>query len=215
MFCVCGFSANSGNKLAKHLGSHGCNSAYPNLEKAKNVRVESDMYEDETSMDTLDEDLEKGLGHRISITDTSEKEFKTRDAIVDSRDSDSIPGKPRKNSKDEEEGGKGENEQTNPESDAKSMVKGGKKESGEIEDEAMEAEEPVEDPDEERQPGQILFGTFFNYMKDRKDDASASSFEQKSIEAAESVEKLDSDNVKQAEEDNLTGEGNIHKKTMK
>ena len=28
MYCVCGFSANSGNKLAKHLGTHGCQSAY-------------------------------------------------------------------------------------------------------------------------------------------------------------------------------------------
>ena len=29
MFCCCGFAATSGNKLAKHLASHGCRSAYP------------------------------------------------------------------------------------------------------------------------------------------------------------------------------------------
>ena len=29
MYCICcGFSTNSGNKLAKHLGTHGCQSAY-------------------------------------------------------------------------------------------------------------------------------------------------------------------------------------------
>jgi len=209
MFCVCGFSANSGNKLAKHLGSHGCNSAYPSLEKAKNVRVESDLYEDETSMDRLDEELEKGLGRRNSITDTSEKEFEIKDATLDSGDSNPIHGKQRKNSKDEEEEGKGENERTYTESDAIRMAKGGKKESGEKEDESMEVEEPVEDPDEEKQPGQILFGTFFNYMKDSEEDASALSVQQKSSEAAESEEKQDNDDVKQAEENNLTGEENI------
>ena len=101
------------------------------MEKAKNVRVESDLYEDETSMDRLDEELEKGLGRRNSITDTSEKEFEIKDATLDSGDSNPIHGKQRKNSKDEEEEGKGENERTYTESDAISMAKGGKKESGE------------------------------------------------------------------------------------
>ena len=38
MYCVCGFSANSGNKLAKHLGTHGCQSAYASLEDAERAR---------------------------------------------------------------------------------------------------------------------------------------------------------------------------------
>ena len=40
MFCVCGFSAHSGNKLAKHLGTHGCKSAYPSQEEADKAKVE-------------------------------------------------------------------------------------------------------------------------------------------------------------------------------
>ena len=38
MYCVCGFSANSGNKLARHLGTHGCQSAYASLEDAERAR---------------------------------------------------------------------------------------------------------------------------------------------------------------------------------
>ena len=38
MYCVCGFSAHSGNKLAKHLGTNGCRSVYPSLEEAERAR---------------------------------------------------------------------------------------------------------------------------------------------------------------------------------
>ncbi|CAB4066601.1 POGZ [Lepeophtheirus salmonis] len=34
IFCVCGFSTISGNKMAKHMGIFGCKSAYPNKETA-------------------------------------------------------------------------------------------------------------------------------------------------------------------------------------
>lgn len=91
MFCVCGFSANSGNKLAKHLGSHGCNSAYPSLEEAKKFCAERENYEVETSRDGLDDDeLEKGFDPRISIIEahnTNEKEREFRDGSVDSPES--------------------------------------------------------------------------------------------------------------------------------
>ena len=42
MFCVCGFSAHSGNKLAKHLGTHGCKSAYPSIQEANKAKVEQE-----------------------------------------------------------------------------------------------------------------------------------------------------------------------------
>eukprot|EP00092_Neocalanus_flemingeri_P037076 GFUD01040362.1.p1 GENE.GFUD01040362.1~~GFUD01040362.1.p1 ORF type:complete len:1387 (-),score=480.18 GFUD01040362.1:476-4636(-) len=71
MFCVCGYSAHSGNKLAKHLGSHGCKSAYPNLEEATKAKVEIAGGEASPDKDftALDQELEKGLDPRISITE--------------------------------------------------------------------------------------------------------------------------------------------------
>merc|ERR1719233_2210351 len=74
MFCVCGFSAHSGNKLAKHIGTHGCKSAYPNLEEAIKARVAGGSEGQAATNDdkvgsTLDQELEKGLDPRISITE--------------------------------------------------------------------------------------------------------------------------------------------------
>merc|ERR1719233_2820438 len=74
MFCVCGFSAHSGNKLAKHIGTHGCKSAYPNLEEAIKARVAGGGESQAATNDdkvgsSLDQELEKGLDPRISITE--------------------------------------------------------------------------------------------------------------------------------------------------
>merc|ERR1719312_1311813 len=74
MFCVCGFSAHSGNKLAKHIGTHGCKSAYPNLEEAIKARVaggsEGQAATDGDKVGSgIDQELEKGLDPRISITE--------------------------------------------------------------------------------------------------------------------------------------------------
>jgi len=166
MFCVCGFSANSGNKLAKHLGSHGCNSAYPSLEEAKKFCAERENYEVETSRDGLDDDeLEKGFDPRISIIEahnTNEKEREFRDGSVDSPESGPLAflGLQRKDSIDEERINV-EGEENEKEIDKK-------------EDKEMETDEQADDLDEEKQSGQILFGTLFNYMKDSKDPEKAS-----------------------------------------
>merc|ERR1719369_76796 len=76
MYCVCGYSAHSGNKLAKHLGTNGCKSAYPNLEEATKAKVESSSGEEsravssaEQNVSSMDQELEKGLDPRISITE--------------------------------------------------------------------------------------------------------------------------------------------------
>merc|ERR1719312_812748 len=67
MFCVCGYSAHSGNKLAKHLGSNGCKSAYPDYETAQKACINKEGQEKDTG--ALDQELEKGLDPRISITE--------------------------------------------------------------------------------------------------------------------------------------------------
>ena len=136
------------------------------MEEAKKFCAERENYEVETSRDGLDDELEKGLDPRISITEahkTNEKEREFRSGSVDSPDSGPLAflGLQRKDSKDEErinveiEGEENENE-----SDKK-------------EDKAMETEQ-ADDLDEEKHSGQILFGTLFNYMKDSKDPEEAS-----------------------------------------
>ena len=50
MYCVCGFSTQSGNKLAKHLGNHGCQSAYASLEEAEKARIMPEGLEDNLSV---------------------------------------------------------------------------------------------------------------------------------------------------------------------
>jgi len=73
MFCVCGYSAHSGNKLAKHLGSNSCKSAYPNLEEAVKARVGQDVTSQSPGSKELirpaDSEIEKEVDHRISITE--------------------------------------------------------------------------------------------------------------------------------------------------
>jgi len=92
MFCVCGYSAHSGNKLAKHLGSNGCKSAYPNLEEANKAKVESAGGEatpdKEKEFTPLDQELEKGLDPRISITEA----HKSSEKAAQKEGSTSAPG---------------------------------------------------------------------------------------------------------------------------
>ena len=90
MYCVCGFSAHSGNKLAKHLGTNGCQSVYPSLEEAQRARNIPEGQEDnffiysrntETQQQTpvdepVDKDEEKmdtGSGEKEVETDAREE----------------------------------------------------------------------------------------------------------------------------------------------
>jgi len=92
MFCVCGYSAHSGNKLAKHLGTNGCKSAYPNLAEATKAKVESAGGEatpdKEKELTPLDQELEKGLDPRISITEA----HKSSEKAAQKEGSTSTPG---------------------------------------------------------------------------------------------------------------------------
>ena len=59
MYCVCGFSTQSGNKLAKHLGNHGCQSAYASLEEAEKARIMPEGLGDNVSV--FSRDIKTGL----------------------------------------------------------------------------------------------------------------------------------------------------------
>jgi hypothetical protein len=66
MFCCCGFSTNSGHRLAKHLGTHGCRSAYPSREEAVRARAEGDWEEGE--------EMEEGADKEMANTKDGESE---------------------------------------------------------------------------------------------------------------------------------------------
>merc|ERR1712051_819540 len=55
MYCVCGFSTYSGNKMAAHLARSGCRTAYPSAEEAtvnKDKTDEDKTNEEPDNMDT-------------------------------------------------------------------------------------------------------------------------------------------------------------------
>ena len=79
MHCVCGFATKSGdflvfysplckfaesnlffsgNKLAKHLGSNGCMSAYPSKEEAQKAKLAVEGEEDEAMEEEVEEEAE-------------------------------------------------------------------------------------------------------------------------------------------------------------
>jgi len=43
VYCICGYSTNSGHKMAKHLATQGCSTAYYNLELAGDAREDKDL----------------------------------------------------------------------------------------------------------------------------------------------------------------------------
>merc|ERR1712242_394489 len=59
MHCVCGFSTNSGNKMAGHLARSGCTSAYPSSEEARKAKVGDDSDDTEETTDN-DSNQDKG-----------------------------------------------------------------------------------------------------------------------------------------------------------
>merc|ERR1719154_969670 len=56
MYCVCGFSTYSGNKMAAHLARSGCRTAYPSAEEAAKARVDVTTEEAPVNKDKTDED---------------------------------------------------------------------------------------------------------------------------------------------------------------
>jgi len=205
MFCVCGYSAHSGNKLAKHIGTNGCKSAYPNLEEAIKARVESggegQVASDDKNGSTLDQELEKGLDPRISITEAhkssekaAQKEGSTGATVGgDSTEESAGPlaflGLQRKGSREEEKKdedmevekeGKEDEVFDKENGDGDQNGTNDKNDNGNTEEEGMDVEEGSQDgknegSDEQKQPkeaGSVLFGTLFKYMGEKKGEES-------------------------------------------
>jgi len=69
IYCCCGWHTTSGNKMAKHLATRGCKSAYPSKEEAKKAQrvFTSAEFAPLISLDE-EEQMAKGMDPRISIS---------------------------------------------------------------------------------------------------------------------------------------------------
>jgi len=148
MHCVCGFQATSGNKLAKHLATHGCRSAYSTKEDAQEARVavegqEVEEDEEEMEMEEEEQEVEKDEQQKQEEEEAFKKQCKTspKKKILLKKAS------PKKASDDEDEEKENAEAQENEEN-----------EEGEEKEEATP-----------KAGGMFLFGTLFNTMGDTKE----------------------------------------------
>ena len=149
MYCVCGFSAHSGNKLAKHLGTNGCRSVYPSLEEAERARNIPEGQEDNFfiySRNTEAQQPQEGSTEEEKQT-PGESLDEAFDKVEDKMDTDT-----------------GEKE-----------VETVTSEEGEVEspgDQNRTEEEGDNDEQGDKQPGPggLLFGTLFSYMGDKTEE---------------------------------------------
>ena len=145
MFCVCGFSSNSGNKMAGHLARSGCSSAYPTLEEAGRAKLGGDT----------DNCLEAAVNNdEHDITETEEIKDDVSVEVSEERN------KIEENNESEKVYSLGKEEEETSQ----------QKESPEPE--KSRTEEKSKDGDEQAPAsGGILFGTFFNYMNQKEEES--------------------------------------------
>ena len=159
MHCVCGFSSNSGNKMAGHLARSGCSSAYPSAEEAGQARVGGDTDNNQKEAVSEDKAEEGQSSEEQGPMDTEPS--KNEDDKVNDEVTEEVTEEVNKN--------EGSNE---PEKDSAL----GKEDKQQTEfPEKSEEEEKTKDEDEQAPAaGGILFGTFFNYMNQKEEDSGKS-----------------------------------------
>ena len=150
MFCVCGFSSNSGNKMAGHLARSGCSSAYPSLEEAGRAKVGGDT--DNCQEATVNND-EHGITETEETKDEVGKLFDVGVEVSEERNK-------------VEENNESEIVQSlETEEDTSQLIET-------PDPETIRTEVKSKDGDGQAPAsGGILFGTFFNYMKQKEEDS--------------------------------------------
>ena len=171
MYCICGFSSKSGNKMAGHLARSGCTSSYPSQDEASRARVgdgdrdtpeEATVIKDKTSEDKTNEEMETGDnknedGEEVSdpdqVSNETEKENQTVSCSENGKESDTNPNE---NGKKEKDANTNEEVEKEKEKDPNEEEEGEKKKDDD--DQAPAA------------AGGILFGTLFDYMNQKEEE---------------------------------------------
>jgi len=180
MYSVGGFSTTSGNKMAKHLATNGWKSAYPSRQEANRAKVLPEGYVEDTT-DDENKDEEQTTGNNSEMEDDVEKS---------SNEDDQESRKTPDTNDDETTSENAESKEDDDEKDKDAQAT----------DEKDENEQKTDDKaDENSQPGPggLLFGTFFQYMGDKKDNEENNEEKQEQKKMDDENEK----NEKSAEED--------------
>jgi len=158
MHCVCGFATKSGNKLAKHLGSNGCMSAYPSKEEAQKAKLVVEGEEDEAMEEEVEEEAELGGDKDEQQKHEEEEAFKKQ-----------CKTSPKKVGKQPSPKKLAEKEENRSGSEAveEAEEKGATSEANNKTGEGEKGEEDEESP---KTGGMLLFGTLFKYMDKDKED---------------------------------------------
>ena len=193
MYCVCGFSTYSGNKMAAHLARSGCRTAYPSAEEAAKARVdvEEPVNKDKTDEDKTNEEPDKMDTDTASINDgDDEKETeKLSDGtkkMDDNKESENVSEKDKETTqevqnREEEKKMEDDNGDTNDSASEKGEEG---KESQVDKADADEKEEGTSEASKPPLPGGLLFGTFFNYMGGDQSNDDKDNNEKKSEDGA-------------------------------
>ena len=144
----------SGNKLAKHLGSNGCMSAYPSKEEAQKAKLVVEGEEDEAMEEEAEEGGDKDEQQKHEEEEAFKKQCKTSPKKVEKE-----PSPKKLAEKEENRSGSEaveEAEEKGPTSEAKDKI--------------GEGEKGDEDEESPKTGGMLLFGTLFKYMDKDKED---------------------------------------------
>ena len=188
MYCVCGFSAHSGNKLAKHLGTNGCLSVYPSLEKAQRARNIPEGQEDKFYVYTRNTE-----GQQLQEGSNGEDKQTQGDSVEEPVDEEE--------EKMDTGNGEKDNDEEDKEVDKEEETEA--REEGEVEspeDKNRTEEEGANDQDKQPGPGGLLFGTLFNYMEDKTEgeagveDTAETAGKPTPVQDAETAEEKGGDN---------------------
>lgn len=222
MYCVCGYSAHSGMKLAKHIGRSGCQTAYPTIQEANKAKVERDGSGGGSAGGTATE--EGSSGAPSNVDDESSRDSSSAKSVENG-----VTTEPMEEDKDEEGKDKEENAPSSVETEVTTKedqpeVEKADDENTEKDSEEKDNEEKEKDEDEGGEddnqpgPGGFLFGTFFNPKKDdKKEEESKDEDNNGGINEGESKneakkdegkdeEKKDDEEEKEAKEDTTNKE---------
>ena len=144
----------SGNKLAKHLGSNGCMSAYPSREEAQKAKLAVEGEEDEAMEEEAELGGDKDEQQKHEEEEAFKKQCKTSPKKVGKQPS------PKKLAEKEENRSGSEAVE---EADKKGAT-------SEAKDKTGEGEKGEEDEESPKTGGMLLFGTLFKYMDKDKED---------------------------------------------
>merc|ERR1719447_2750021 len=198
MHCVCGFATASGNKLAKHLASNGCMSAYPSKDEAQKAKL---VVEGEEEEEAMEEEVENEVEEEDGDKDEQQKHEEEEAFKKQCKTSPKKAGRKQSPKSAEKEGIRSGSEAV--EDDDK------KEPTSEAKDKTDEGEKGEENEESPKPGGMLLFGTLFKYMEKDKEDGVEKNTELKTKESESKTDEGNEGSVSMEEEERLKKGGEM------